>query len=78
MSYPQIKELTSLKNFKPGLRELLGRTDFVGLVTEAAWVTAYATASTQTCLTVKDVLKPLLDLLPQAVSQVWPPLREIS
>ena len=62
--------MVSLESFKPSLRELLGRSDAPALVTEVAWLTAYATASSQKHLEPGDILQPLLALLPTAVHQV--------
>ena len=62
--------MVSLESFKPGLQELLGRSDAPALVTEVAWLTAYATASSQKHLEPGDILQPLLALLPTAVHRV--------
>lgn len=62
--------MVSVEGFVPGLRELLKRADAPGLVTEVAWMTAYATASQPRHLKPSHLLQPLLALLPAAVQEV--------
>jgi len=62
-------EMVSLEGFRPHLRDLLQRFDAPGLLSEAVWVAAYATASQQRHLPASEFLRPVLDLLEFAYSQ---------
>ena len=62
--------MVSLENFKPRLKELLRRTDAAGLMSEVAWVVAYASASRTRHIKPADLLLPLLQLMALAFSQV--------
>lgn len=66
----QVNQMLSLESFKPRLKELLRRTDALGLVSEVAWVVAYALASSTRHVKPEDFLMPLLQLLAAAYSQV--------
>ena len=62
--------MVSVDNFRPKLRELLCRTDAPDLVSNAAWVTATASAPRQRYLRPADILLPILHLLSKAYIDV--------
>ena len=73
--------MVSLENFRPHLRDVLRRFDAPALLSEAAWVVAYATASQQRHLPAQEFLRPILNLLefahvppPPAASEVTFPI----
>lgn len=74
----QIKEMVSLENFRPHLRDVLRRFDAPALLSEAAWVAAYATASQQRHLPASELLHTILDLLEFAHVQPTAPASEVT